>query len=148
MKARAYADPLSPTGLLTTSSQTLAESLNALSTTIPPSRIFYFQISDACRPPSPASLKATASEMGIPPLYAWSNFYRPLPFQKENGAYLEDAVVQICKAVLRTGWRGPWSYEVFYKEGMEKDDEGVPRKWTEDAMKCHQRILEEVDREE
>ncbi|KAA1477573.1 hypothetical protein DENSPDRAFT_614224 [Dentipellis sp. KUC8613] len=53
------------------------------------------------------------------PLYAWSNAWRPMPFMDE----LEDEnfqghlpIVYIAEAVVRLGWRGPFSYEVFYEE--------------------------------
>lgn len=60
---------------------------------------------------------ATTGKPGIDPLYAWSNKARPLPLEglrdvpgePEKGEYLP--VLQIIEAVLKTGWRGPWSYE-------------------------------------
>ena len=68
---------------------------------------------------TPDALRKTAAEQGINPLYAWSNAWRPLPYMDEVypredkeswGGYLP--VLDVCDAVLRTGWRGPWSYEV------------------------------------
>lgn len=53
-------------------------------------------------------------------------------------------VVDVVRAVVHTGWRGPWSYEVFYEDSMRKEDAGVPRFWAEAGMKCHQRILKEL----
>ncbi|PCH35139.1 xylose isomerase-like protein [Wolfiporia cocos MD-104 SS10] len=124
--ARAYADPTSADGLLQhpsggSSQEMLSASLSALAKTIPPNKIFYFQISDGARRHRPDDLTASAKKQGISPLYAWSNAWRPLPFQDEvecregdearsYGGYLP--VVDVCEAVLRTGWRGPWSFEV------------------------------------
>lgn len=98
----------------------LSSSLKALATTVPPEKIFYLQLSDGSRKISPEALKKSAEEQGISPLYAWSNAWRPLPYMDEVcprdgddqswGGYLP--VLDVCDAVLRTGWRGPWSYEV------------------------------------
>lgn len=122
--ARAYADPTVANGLLQHSPEGsailhLASSLKALATTLPPEKIFYLQISDGSRRVTPEALQKSAEEQGISPLYAWSNAWRPLPNMDTVcprgggmtwGGYLP--VVDVCEAVLRTGWRGPWSYEV------------------------------------
>lgn len=123
-KARAYADPTSANGLIQhppegSAIMQLSASLKALATTVPKEKIFYFQISDGSRKISPDALLQSAKEQGIDPLYAWSNAWRPLPYMDEVcarddkqgwGGYLP--VLDVCDAVLRTGWRGPWSYEV------------------------------------
>ena len=97
----------------------LSSSLRALAATVPPEKIFYFQISDGSRKVAPDALRKSAEEQGISPLYAWSNAWRPLPYMDQVcpmddserwGGYLP--VLDVCDAVLRTGWRGPWSYEV------------------------------------
>ena len=54
--------------------------MEALASTLDPSKIFYFQISDGSRNVTPEALVRSAKEQGIPPLYAWSNQWRPLPF--------------------------------------------------------------------
>ena len=117
--ARAYADPTSGDSKLPGAQERLADSLSALSKAISPEKIFYFQISDGSYRHGVDALKQTAEEQGIDPLYAWSNAWRPLPFQDEiegrsgvegYGGYLP--VVEICEAVVKTGWKGPWSYEV------------------------------------
>ncbi|EGO28752.1 hypothetical protein SERLADRAFT_459519 [Serpula lacrymans var. lacrymans S7.9] len=111
-------------------------------------KIFYFQISDGSGPGrvSSAELTKTAKEKGISPLYAWSNAWRPLPYMEDidpgtqYGGFLP--VLDVIEAVLRTGWRGPWSYEVFYEADMSRDDPGVPLKWTKAAMESRKRIFE------
>ncbi|EMD32278.1 hypothetical protein CERSUDRAFT_118976 [Gelatoporia subvermispora B] len=145
--ARAYADPTSLTGLLPSAQESLNASLSALSTTIPSSKIFYLQISDGTRTDASA-LRAAAEKQGIPPLYAYSNEWRPLPFMSEiePGQKWDEylPVVEVCEAVLKTGWRGPWSFEVFHKEDMAQDDPEVPKRWTCGAVKSYEKIMEKL----
>ncbi|KAL5522922.1 hypothetical protein ACEPAF_1189 [Sanghuangporus sanghuang] len=122
-----------------------SESLVELTRTFAPytDRIFYLQISDGSRI-EPHALAAEANEQGIHPLYAYSNAYRPLPFQKvSHPGFLP--VLDVIRAVLATGWRGPWSYEVFYADDQKQDDPEVPSRWTREAMSSHARILAELD---
>ncbi|KZT38243.1 xylose isomerase-like protein [Sistotremastrum suecicum HHB10207 ss-3] len=141
--AREYADPTASMGLSSKSSK-FHESLEELSLTIKPAQIFYFQISDGSRV-DPDELHSDAEKAGIPPLYEWSNKWRPLPYgPPERKGYLP--VVDVVEAVLRTGWRGPWSYEVFYAADQAKDDPDVPAKWTQEAQECHKKLLDEVRR--
>ncbi|KAH7924994.1 xylose isomerase-like protein [Leucogyrophana mollusca] len=114
-------------------------------------KIFYFQISDASGPAKirSADLVKVAAEKGISPLYAWSNAWRPLPYMEEidagkhYGCFMP--VLDVIEAVLGTGWRGPWSYEVFYEEDMSRDDPNVPEKWARAAMESHQKILQALE---
>lgn len=148
--ARAYADPTSVNGKpLTAAQDRLTNSLSALSKTIPPEKIFYFQISDGSYKHGVDALKKTSEKQGIDPLYAWSNAWRPLPFQDEiegksseegYGGYLP--VVEICEAVLKTGWKGPWSYEVC-RIGLSQHNQAkagsrcFTRKiWRETILRC------------
>ena len=122
--ARAYADPTSRNGLVQDPPEGsavlhLSSSLKKLATTVPLEKIFYFQVSDGSRKVTPEGLLQAAKDQGIGPLYAWSNAWRPLPYMDEVcprtdgegwGGYLP--VLDVCEAVLKTGWRGPWSYEV------------------------------------
>ncbi|KDQ58865.1 hypothetical protein JAAARDRAFT_192446 [Jaapia argillacea MUCL 33604] len=158
--ARAYADPTSPSGLLTNppASLRLTHSLTHLTSSLAPhkDKIFYLQISDATRsspshiasPHVAASfgveeLKEEAKNGGRDVLYVWSDKWRPLPFMEEGyGGYLP--VGDVVRAVLETGWRGPWSYEVFYEKEMGKDDPSVPNRWTRAARKSHERLVEEL----
>ncbi|OCH93966.1 hypothetical protein OBBRIDRAFT_823729, partial [Obba rivulosa] len=146
-QARAYADPTSTTGLLPSAQETLNASLSALTSTIPSSKIFYLQVSDAARTDARA-LCVAAEKQGIPPLYAYSNEWRPLPFMSaiEPGQRWEEylPVVDVCEAVLKTGWRGPWSFEVFYRKDMARDDPDVPTRWTRAAVKSYEKILEQL----
>lgn len=105
-----WADPSTESGLLEDVSKDELEtrfhaSLEELSRTVPKDKIYLLQISDAYKLKTPIT---TSDETGLRPRGRWSHDYRPLPY---NGGYLP--VVDVCKAVLRTGFRGWFSYEVF-----------------------------------
>ncbi|EPQ51701.1 xylose isomerase-like protein [Gloeophyllum trabeum ATCC 11539] len=155
--ARAFADPTAPHGLLPAPTQTLSASLSRLARTLPPSSIFYLQISDASGPQnplfSPHQLAKDAKAQGVDARYAWSNQWRPAPWMDECverggwgassfGGYLP--VVDVISAVARTGWRGVCSYEVFYEPDMRKPDGEVPRRWANAAQESHKRTLSEL----
>ena len=93
----------------------LEDSLHHLTETLKShtDKIFYLQISDG-RFVSKEILIHQANEQQIQPLYAYSNAYRPLPFQTRilGSEFGLVPVMKILRAVLATGWRGPWSYEV------------------------------------
>ncbi|CAA9962209.1 3-dehydroshikimate dehydratase [Pyrenophora teres f. maculata] len=82
------------------------KSLEELSTTIPKDKIYLLQISDAYKVPQPFGVER--DDAGLLPRGRWSHDFRPLPY---NGGYLP--VVDVARAVLKTGFRGWFSYEVF-----------------------------------
>ncbi|KAK8061703.1 hypothetical protein PG994_008069 [Apiospora phragmitis] len=90
------------------------ESLAELVVTVPASKIFLLQISDAYKmdPPIPDEVD---KESGLRPRGQWSHDYRPLPY---DGGYLP--VREFLNAVLDTGFRGYLSMEVFDPKGQEK----------------------------
>jgi len=140
--ASAVALPSSLNNTVPPPQTTLASSLEALTSVLSEhtSKIFYLQISDGALV-DPSTLSKKAAEQGIHALYAWSNEYRPLLFQGDGlGGFLP--VMNVISAVLRTGWRGPWSYEVFYAEDQKKGDLDVPVRWAMQAMSCHEHILQ------
>lgn len=96
------------------------KSLERLSATIPPEKIYFFQISDAYKPPKP--FDPNPDEQGLRPRGRWSHDFRPMPF---NGGYLP--VVDVAQAVLKTGFRGWFSAEIFDggPEGKGKDYEDL-----------------------
>ena len=104
-------DALSPSNVpppATSFSESLAEFTRSFAPYT--DHIFYLQTSDGSKI-DPHALATEAKEQGIHPLYAYSNAYRPLPFQKvSRPGFLP--VLDVIRAVLSTGWRGPWSYEV------------------------------------
>ena len=114
------------------------ESLQSLAATIPPEKIYILQISDAYRPKIP--LDPGPDENGLRPRGRWSSCLRPLPF---DGGYLP--VVDVAKAVLKTGFRGWFSMEVFDggPDGQDQEWNYMPG-YTKKAMKAHERLLQEV----
>lgn len=106
-----WGDPTTSSGLLEDVSREELEkrfkkSLEDLGNTVPGEKIYLLQISDAYKVPEPFSKEP--DESGMRPRGRWSHDFRPLPF---NGGYLP--VVEVTQAVLRTGFRGWFSYEVF-----------------------------------
>jgi sugar phosphate isomerase/epimerase len=116
-----WADPTTESGLVDKPKDQLKrdwqESLDDLSRTVPADKIFFLQISDAYKPKQPFS--NDVDESGTRPRGRWSHDFRPLPFQ----GYLP--VVDFTRAVLKTGFRGYFSYEVFDggEDGKGKDYE-------------------------
>jgi sugar phosphate isomerase/epimerase len=106
-----WADPRTSSGLLEDVSkdelkERFNKSLDELATTIPKNKIYLLQISDGYKVPQP--LEDKRDESGLLPRGRWSHDFRPLPY---NGGYLP--VADVAKAVLKTGFRGWFSYEVF-----------------------------------
>lgn len=108
-------------------------SCEKLAKTVPADKIYFLQISDAYKPKKPFEDKAID---GMRPRARWSSAFRPLPFQ----GYLP--TVDFTKAVLGTGFRGWFSYEIFDSgpEGTGKDYE--LNDFANDAMKCQKRLME------
>ena len=132
-------DPTKPGGLLDHVStdeleKRFKQSLGDLSRTIPKDKIYLLQISDAYRTPEP--LDPEPDETGLRPRGRWSHDFRPLPF---NGGYLP--VVDVAKAVLQTGFRGWFSYEVFDAgpDGKGKDIDIVA--YAQAASSAQQKLL-------
>ncbi|KAL7006975.1 hypothetical protein EMMF5_003559 [Cystobasidiomycetes sp. EMM_F5] len=147
---REWADPSQPSGLLAGFSSdderdaSLTRSLDELARTIPADKIFYFQISDAQKMDPPINESHPAWNGQDPPRCLWSHDYRPLPYETDKGAYLP--VEECTAAVLRTGYRGPFSYEIFYGADMSKDDKDVPARWTKRSMDTHKRLMEACEK--
>ena len=138
-----WADPTTSSGLIEAHTggkegleRDFKASLEELAETVPKEKIFFLQISDAYKLDEPLSKEA--DESGLRPRGRWSHDYRPMPF---DGGYLP--VVEVTKAVLRTGVRGWFSVEIF--DGG-KDGKGKKYDLTEfakSAMASHKRLLEE-----
>jgi len=139
-----WADPTTKSGMLEgeggreAMEKRFRESLRDLSATIPAEKIYILQISDAYKPPQP--LTPDPDESGLPPRGRWSMNLRPMPF---DGGYLP--VVEVARAVLQTGFRGWFSMEVF-DGGPRGDDQDWKDlgKYTEKAMRAHERLLREA----
>ena len=116
-----WADPTTQSGILEDVSKDKLEtrfqrSLDDLSKTIPKDKIYLLQISDGYKVPSP--LDPNPDQSGLNPRGRWSHDFRPLPY---SGGYLP--VVDVARSVLKTGFRGWFSYEVFDggEDGKGKD---------------------------
>ncbi|KAF7923007.1 hypothetical protein EAE99_007198 [Botrytis elliptica] len=143
-----YGDPSTSSGLIShlgTQAKlhmNFTQSLQSLTTTVPPEKIYLLQISDAYKPPVP--IPTTPAEKEKEELRArgrWSHDFRPYPY---NGGYLP--IVEVARAVLGTGFRGWFSMEVFDGgadgkwEGAEKMDLEA---FCKGAMEGHKKLLEE-----
>lgn len=139
-----WADPTTTSGLIEREGGAEAlqsqfeTSLDIMSRTIPKEKIYILQISDAYKPKKP--LDPEPDESGLRPRGRWSSCLRPLPF---DGGYLP--VVDVTKAVLRTGFRGWLSTEVFDggPDGSNQDWKDM-KAYTKKAMVAHERLLKEA----
>ena len=122
-----------------------AASLESLTTTLPADKIYLLQISDAYKLSKP--LDPDPDEDGLRPRGRWSHDWRPLPFHGGGGSggggggagYLP--IVPFTRAVLRTGFRGWFSVEVFdAKADSERDLEG----YAKSAMESVRRLVREA----
>lgn len=139
-----WADPTTKSGLLETEGSREAlekkyeASLQNLANTIPSDKIYILQISDAYKPQEP--LDPHPDESGMRPRGRWSSNLRPVPF---DGGYLP--VTGFAKAVLRTGFRGWFSMEVFDGgPGGGDQDWRDMEAYTGKAMRSHERLLKEA----
>jgi sugar phosphate isomerase/epimerase len=136
-----WADPTTESGLLEDISKMdliyrFQESLDNLAKTIPKEKIYLLQISDAYMVPKPLSTEA--DEQGLRPRGRWSHDFRPIPYK---GGYLP--VVDVTTAVLRTGFRGWFSYEVFDGGPEGKGMDVNLEEYAQAASNAHQRLISE-----
>jgi len=104
------------------------ESMRQLAGTVPKEKIFFLQISDALMPAKPLAGRDE-----------WSHKLRPPPY---CGGYLP--VEDMVRAVLKTGFRGWFSVEVFLGEEHGKEwEEGLEERWAWEGMASLERLLVE-----
>ncbi|TVY41069.1 3-dehydroshikimate dehydratase [Lachnellula occidentalis] len=131
-----YGDPTTPSTLIQSAGlqqkleHNLTASLQALQDTVPADKIYVLQLSDAYRPPAPFKADGENGEGNEEPpggggskiraRAKWSHDYRPYLY---SGGAFTPQCVEMCKAVLGTGFRGWFSVEVFdgMNEGGKKD---------------------------
>lgn len=135
-----WADPTTESGLLEGVSKEELEkrfhrSLDELSKTVPKDKIYLLQISDAYKPRQP--FNKDVDETGTRPRGRWSHDFRPLPF---DGGYLP--VTDVARAVLKTGFRGWLSYEVFDGGPDGKGRDYDLHEYAKKAMASHKKLLE------
>lgn len=113
----------------------LRKSLVRLAKEVPGDKIYLLQISDAYKLTKPIT---EADEEGLRPRGRWSHDFRPLPF---SGGYLP--IVDVARAVLETGFRGWFSYEVF-DSGPDGRGKSVDLEdFAMEAKRAQGRLLEE-----
>ncbi|QIW98010.1 hypothetical protein AMS68_003528 [Peltaster fructicola] len=138
-----YADPTTKSGLIEDgrSPEQLKSDWKAscekLSNTIPASRIFLLQISDGYKPSQPIPDRIDPDQ-GLRPRGVWSHDFRPLP----GDGYLP--VADFARAVLKTGFREWFSYEVFDGGKDGKGREYDLTDYTQDARKRQKQLIEAV----
>lgn len=137
-----WGDPTTKTGLvedqqLDKLNEKWRASCEELSRTVPADKIYVLQISDAYKPKEPFS--EDVDENGIRPRRRWSHDFRPLPY---SGGYLP--VTDFAKAVLKTGFRGWFSYEPF-DGGPEGDRQNKYdlEDYAKSALRCHEYLLQD-----
>ena len=136
-----WADPTTGSGMIEGSDRSELEkafhkSLEELSSTVPKEKIYFFQISDAYKMDPP--LSSSPDEQGLRPRGRWSHDYRPLPY---DGGYLP--VVDVTRAVLKTGYTGWFSTEVFDSRAGEKFGDDMTA-FAAKAMEAHVRLIQEA----
>lgn len=133
-----WADPTTKTGLVDKPREQLEaefkQSMEDLASTVPADKIYLLQISDAYKPKTPFDKDVDGS--GTRPRGRWSHDFRPLPFQ----GYLP--VVEVAKAVLKTGFRGWFSYEVFDGGPDGKGKQYELGDFANEAMETQKKLLE------
>lgn len=137
-----WADPTTKSGMIESVSeeelnQKYRESLQDMVAAIPQEKIFVLQISDGYLPTPRIEDKLPSD--GIRPRGRWCMAYRPMPY--DNG-YLP--IVPMTSAVLKTGFRGCFSVEVFDGgpdgRGKKKDAES----FTKQAMLSLRKLVGEA----
>ncbi|KAL8722455.1 MAG: hypothetical protein Q9225_001077 [Loekoesia sp. 1 TL-2023] len=139
-----WADPTTASGLIEREGGKEAlenqfkTSLEIMAGTLPKEKIYILQISDAYKPKT--QLDTKPDENGLRPRGRWSSCLRPVPF---NGGYLP--VVDVATAILKTGFRGWFSMEVFDggPDGSDQDWKDM-KAYAKKAMASHQRLLQQA----
>lgn len=134
-----WGDPTTETGLIedygsvAELKKVFLASLIDLAGSIPSDKIYLLQISDAYKPPQPMERKDIG---GLRPRGRWSHDFRPLPY---TGGYLP--IEEVTRAVLRTGFRGWFSMEVFDGGPEGKGKKYDMNQYAREAMTNMQKLL-------
>jgi len=130
-----WADPTSSDGLNGDEERDakLDQSMEELAMTVPKEMIYFFQVSDAYKLDEPLEDKVVD---GLRPRGRWSHDYRPLP---HDGGYLP--VAKVTRAILKTGFRGTFSVEVFdgKKRGVSHEE------YAKQAMESLEKLFKECE---
>ncbi|KAJ5683680.1 uncharacterized protein N7477_000025 [Penicillium maclennaniae] len=112
------------------------ESMNRLASTVPKEKIYLLQISDARKPQTPIENKRLD---GLWPRARWSHDFRPMPY---DGGYLP--IEEVARAVLKTGFRGWFSMEIFDGNATTGTTEGMGD-YAKRAMQSMERLLQSCE---
>ncbi|KAL4945760.1 hypothetical protein BDV06DRAFT_229950 [Aspergillus oleicola] len=101
-----------PSGVYPDGPANLSSSLSRFVQTVPVSKIFYIQLSDAEKFDPPFSKSHEWYIEGEAPEFTWSKHARPYPLESEYGGYTP--VVEIVRSwILNSGFKGWVSMEIF-----------------------------------
>lgn len=144
--AREWADPGQKSGLLDLPPEErerrFKKSMEELTNTVKPEEIFFLQVSDAYKVYLTKDNPQWTED--IPEARALlSHSYRPLPYDPKREGYLP--VKEVTEAILKTGFRGWFSYEVFLDEMKEKDFD--LEKFAQQGIQSHKKLMEECSSE-
>ncbi|OQD60473.1 hypothetical protein PENPOL_c023G09212 [Penicillium polonicum] len=133
-----WADPTTGSGLIEevpydVLQKNFSTSMDELARTVPPEKIYLLQISDAYKVSPP--LKNETIE-GLRPRGRWSHDYRPMPY---DGGYLP--IEDVAKAVLKTGFRGWFSMEIFDGGPEGKGKKYELEAYAKSAMQSMRKLL-------
>lgn len=125
-----WADPYSPSGTLSPDVDVkLLHNLAELVERVPGDKIFFYQVADGKKMNPPMILSPDPT---IPRIRPWSRSSRLFPLEKDLGAYLP--VDLFADAVVKTGYSGPWSLEVF-NDSLAGEGPEVPEQHAERGIK-------------
>ncbi|GAA6063998.1 hypothetical protein JCM10212_000152 [Sporobolomyces blumeae] len=114
-----WADPYDESGRLSDDvDDKLEDNMQELVRRVPGDKIFLYQVADARFMSPPMT---PPSDPSIPRIRPWSRSHRLFPLEASLGAYLP--VDRFSDAVVRTGYKGPWSLEVFNDSLADERDE-------------------------
>lgn len=110
---RQFADPCSPSGIQEPREETekaLKSSLQSIPIQVPAEKVFFLQVGDARKMEKPLEPSPNPNEPR-PARMIWSRGNRLYPGEFDRGAFMP--TLDFVKAVCATGYKGPWSIEVF-----------------------------------
>lgn len=133
-----WGDPTTASGLMEDVSKDELQkrfdaSMCELVKTVPADKIYLLQISDAYKVQPPLEDKVVG---GLRPRGRWSHDYRPMPY---DGGYLP--IEAVARAVLRTGFRGWFSMEIFDAGPQGKGKKYEMEPFAKQAMEHMQKLL-------
>ena len=139
---RQYADPCTSSGVVEDVEDPYANLMDSLKQIgkVPSDKIFFLQIGDARKMPSPLTPSPNPEEPR-PARMIWSRGNRLFPCERERGAFLP--VREFVEAVVRAGYRGPWSIEVFNSSLFERC-RSIPTSHARRARDGLDKLVEEV----